>query len=406
MRWRTRGSSANRTSSCTSRFPPSSAGCALPATTICTGRSSCSSRSISRSRSRSISVSRLYEGTRRAKPIVSTSGSSTPSIQPSSAAPAPRWRHDAYSRLRTSVTSCSRRARRSSQMSWSGMSATASQRSEPPTVSASSVRRPPSCRAPRRSTSGATQVGACTPLVTEVIGTSSASKPGHSPENISRLTRPCSSDTPLARWPRRRPITAMLNRFGSPPAYVSMPSRRMRSTSMRGSSASGPKCRATSSRSKRSMPAGTGVWVVKTVPARTASRAESKSRPSSASSAMRSRPRKPACPSLVWKTSGCACPVSRQYVRTARTPPMPSSISCSSRCSLPPPYSRSVTPRSPGSFSSTSESSSSSGTRPTRACQTRARSDLPPGSARETCEGVPSGSLSSSSGSSLGSSTG
>ena len=118
----------------------------------------------------------------------------------------------------------------------------------------------------------------------------------------------------------------------------------MRSTSMRGSSASGPKWRATSSRSKRSIPAGTGVWVVKTVPARTASSAASKSRPSSDSSAIRSRPRNPACPSFVWNTSGCAWPVSRQYVRTARTPPMPSSISWSSRCSLPPPYSRSVTP--------------------------------------------------------------
>ena len=29
---------------------------------------------------------------------------------------------------------------------------------------------------------------------------------------------------------------------------------------------------------------------------------------------MRSRPRKPACPSLVWKTSGSGWPVSRQYV--------------------------------------------------------------------------------------------
>ena len=85
MRCRTRGSSAKRTSSWTSRLPPSSAGCALPATTIWIGRSGCSSSSVSRSRSRSISVSRLYEGTRRAKPMVRTSGSRTPSIQPSSA---------------------------------------------------------------------------------------------------------------------------------------------------------------------------------------------------------------------------------------------------------------------------------------------------------------------------------
>ncbi len=200
-----------------SRLPPSSAGCALPAITNCTGRSGCSSRSISRSRSRSISVSRLYDGTRRAKPMVSTSGSSTPSIQPSSAVPAPRCRQEARSRSRTSSTSSSRSERRSSQMSWSAMSATESQRSESPTLSASSARWVPICRAPSRNTSGATQVGACTPLVTEVIGTSSGSNPGQSPENISRLTWPCSRETPLARWARRRPITAMLNRLDSPP---------------------------------------------------------------------------------------------------------------------------------------------------------------------------------------------
>ena len=39
-------------------------------------------------------------------------------------------------------------------------------------------------------------------------------------------------------------------------------------------------------------------------------------------------------------------PVIRQYARMARTPPMPSSTSCSSRWSVPPPYSRSVTSRS------------------------------------------------------------
>ncbi len=49
------------------------------------------------------------------------------------------------------------------------------------------------------------------------------------------------------------------------------------------------------------MPAGTGVWVVKTVLARETSRAASKERPSfSVSSRIRSRPWKPAWPSLVW----------------------------------------------------------------------------------------------------------
>ena len=50
-----------------------------------------------------------------------------------------------------------------------------------------------------------------------------------------------------------------------------------------------------SSRGKRSMPAGTGVWVVKMHPARTASTASGKLSPSSTMHRrMRSRPRKPA----------------------------------------------------------------------------------------------------------------
>ena len=82
------------------------------------------------------------------------------------------------------------------------------------------------------------------------------------------------------------------------------------------------------------MPAGTGVCVVKTVPARAFSSAASKSSPSaSMNSRIRSMPRKPACPSLVWKTSGAAAPVISQYERIARMPPMPSSSSCSSRWS-------------------------------------------------------------------------
>ena len=58
------------------------------------------------------------------------------------------------------------------------------------------------------------------------------------------------------------------------------------------------------------------------------------------------QPQEPGVPSLVWNTVGDAAPVIRQYARMARTPPMPSSTSCSSRWSVPPPYSRSVTSRS------------------------------------------------------------
>jgi hypothetical protein len=65
---------------------------------------------------------------------------------------------------------------------------------------------------------GSIQVMTCTPLVIEPIGTSSTSKPGHSPWNMPRETTPCSLATPLARCARRRPMTAMLNLAGSPPS--------------------------------------------------------------------------------------------------------------------------------------------------------------------------------------------
>jgi hypothetical protein len=153
-----------------------------------------------------------------------------------------------------------------------------------------------------------TQVGACTPLVIEPIGTSSRSNPGQSSLNMSRLTSPCSSETPLTRWARRMPMTAMLNLAGS----ASAPSARIRSTGTVGQALSPPNWRAIMSTGKRSMPAGTGVCVVNTVPARTTSSASSKESRASVSSRMRSTPRKPAWPSLVWKTSGSAWPVTRQ----------------------------------------------------------------------------------------------
>ncbi len=61
------------------------------------------------------------------------------------------------------------------------------------------------------------------------------------------------------------------------------------------------------------MPAGTGVWVVNTPPARTASTASANVRPDSTSSRMRSSERNPAWPSLVWNTCGC-----RPSARSAR----------------------------------------------------------------------------------------
>ncbi len=99
------------------------------------------------------------------------------------------------------------------------------------------------------------------------------------------------------------------------------------------SSAHAEKYRSIRSRPKRSMPAGTGVWVVKMVPARTASMASPHVRPSLVISfLMRSRPRNPAWPSLVWKTC-----VAAPTASSTRTPPMPRRISWRMRCSGPPP---------------------------------------------------------------------
>ncbi len=186
-------------------------------------------------------------------------------------------------------------------------------------------------RVSRSFISADTHVRACTPLVMAPMGTSSAGISGHSGLNISRLTTPWSWATPLLRAASRKPMTAMLNRvwLGS---SGSCPRARRSSTEIPASAQKPVKYFSISSRGKRSMPAGTGVWVVNTEPARTASMASGKASPSPISSRMRSRPRKPAWPSLVWNTW-----VSTPSARSARTPPMPSSISWRRRCSESPP---------------------------------------------------------------------
>ncbi len=113
--------------------------------------------------------------------------------------------------MRVSATRFSRSARRADQIRSAGRPATRSQSQFPPSLSVSA---PGSASS---SISLATQVAGCTPLVMEPIGTSASSNPGHRPENISRLTAPCSLLTPLTRCASRMPITAMLKTFGSPP---------------------------------------------------------------------------------------------------------------------------------------------------------------------------------------------
>ena len=166
-----------------------------------------------RSGSRSISVSRLYDGTRRANPIVRTSGSNAESIQPSSAGADPRSTQEPASRLRASTTRRWRSSRLTDQTSVPEILSTASQNASVSSLSGSAPWPTASAM-----TSRATQVGACTPLVIEPIGTSASSKAGQSPLNMPRLTWPCSWETPLARWARRKPMTAMLKTEASPPS--------------------------------------------------------------------------------------------------------------------------------------------------------------------------------------------
>ena len=162
------------------------------------------------------------------------------------------------------------------------------------------------------------------------IGTSATVRSGHSSLNIFRLVAPCSADTPFDRAARRSPISAMLN-VGSSRLVVA-PEREQLSIVTPHSPANDVKYFSNRAPSNWSIPADTGVWVVNTLPARTASTATANGMPAATCSRMRSRPRNPAWPSLVWKTSG-----SMPRARSARTPPMPSMISWRSRwCESPP----------------------------------------------------------------------
>ena len=134
-------------------------------------------------------------------------------------------------RARTSLTNCSRSCERIHHRCPGSTCCSRSHSAGSHTAGAPG-RSPPDSSRPSSSHCGAAQVGACTPLVIEPIGTSDGSKPGHSSLNISRLTRPCSSETPLARCASRRPMWAMLNFDGS----SSAPNAMTRSSGTPGSS--------------------------------------------------------------------------------------------------------------------------------------------------------------------------
>ncbi len=204
MRWRTSASLANSANCCSRRLPWSSAGWALPATTSWIGRVSSSSRARRRSGWRRIRVSRLYDGTRRANPIVRTSGSNAWSTQPSWPSSTPKRRQLARRRCRISPIRPARRVLRTSHRRASSRSAAPSQ------VRSATPKSSPSLSARSSVIGGAIQVPAWTPLVMWAIGTSCASSPGQTGENIERETAPCSLETPFERCARRRPMTAML----------------------------------------------------------------------------------------------------------------------------------------------------------------------------------------------------
>ena len=94
------------------------------------------------------------------------------------------------------------------------------------------------------------------------------------------------------------------------------------------------------------MPAGTGVWVVKTVRARAAASASSSDAPAASSARASSSEAKAAWPSLRWTTDG-----SIPSARSARMPPTPSSRYWARRRSRVPVYSRELIQRATAPFS-------------------------------------------------------
>ena len=183
---------------------------------------------------------------------------------------------------------------------------------------------------PISTSSRAVQVGACTPLVIEPIGTSLSSKPGHRSLNMPRLTCPCSSADAVGPLPQPQAHVRHVELGG-----VLLGTEReqlVQRDPEAGEVALDERLReAVDARRHRRVRGEHGA------------RADGLQRLgeaqpcASVSSRIRSTPWKPAWPSLAWKTSGCGVPVSPHQARSARTPPMPSSISWRRRWSSSPP---------------------------------------------------------------------
>src|SRR6266481_9497481 len=130
----------------------------------------------------------------------------------------------------------------------------------------------PRCFRYRAANSGAIQVLVCTPFVILVIGTSCIGTPDHTSFHSDRLTSPCNLLTPFACLLSRNARIVILK--GSSGLRRVWPNENSSSNGRFNSFANFPKYFCIISREKESLPAGTGVCVVKTLAAATTCSAE------------------------------------------------------------------------------------------------------------------------------------
>ena len=165
----------------------SSAGCDLPAKTICTGRPAALRMRARRSPSVNTSSGRLYPVKRRAKPIVSASGSSSVPAATTRGMPTCSSVQRCRARSRTNVKRWRRSDCRTAHSSASGIARTPSHNAGSSWRSSQSA---PRYFAKSSASSPAIHVGAWTPLVIDVTGRSSSVRSGHIGSNIARVTLP------------------------------------------------------------------------------------------------------------------------------------------------------------------------------------------------------------------------
>ena len=188
----------------------------------------------------------------------------------------------------------------------------------------------------------------CTPLVTWPIGTSSTALSGHRSRHIPRATSPCRRLTPFAARLVRSANWLTPNGSVSSSGRV-RPSRITSAGSASMSRVTPASASSTWSAGYVSLPAGTGVCVVKIVFVRAAASPSASGPPCAraASSEMND----------AWPSLRCRRPGSIPIASSARTPPTPSSTYWARRASGSPMYSREAIQRAARSFSGRSVSS-------------------------------------------------